>query len=368
MKPFLTILFLTAASALAAAEHRVAAGGGALQALVDSGTLQGGDRILLEDGLHGMLDISGQVFEPPVIVEPAPGAVPLFTRVVVSQSAGWQFSGLTVRPMGTGRGALVTVGQSRDIVIEGFDIASAENTDGWGKGLWKSLAKTGISASGERITLRDNMILNVRHGISSTAREALVENNTISHFTADGMRGLGDDSIYRGNHIDTCLNVDGNHDDGFQSWSVGPDGKPGRGVVRNVRLENNRIENGDHPLRCTLQGIGLFDGIYEDWVIDGNIVVVDHWHGITVMKARNVEVTRNIVVDSRPGSRPGPPWISITDHKDGRRPENGIVRGNVSQRDLSRSGGQWHVPRPGVLAFLNMKVNDPERARAASDP
>jgi hypothetical protein len=367
LKHFLAILLMMAASAAAATEHRVAAGDGALQSLVNSGTLQGGDRIVLEDGLHGLLDITGHVFEQPVTVAPAPGAEPLFTRVVITRSAGWELSGLTVRPMGTVRGALVSVGQSRDIVIEGFDIASADNTDGWGKGIWKTLARTGISASGERITLRDNKILNVSHGISSRARAALVENNTISHFIADGIRGLGDDSIYRGNHIDTCIKVDDHHDDGFQSWSVGPDRKPGRGVVRNVRLESNRIENGDHPLKCTLQGIGLFDGIYEDWVIVNNVVVVDSWHGITVMGARNVEVTRNIVVDSRPG-RPGPPWISITNHKDGRPPENGIVQGNVTQRDLSRSGGQWHVPRPGVLAFLNLKVDDPERALAASEP
>ena len=44
-------------------------------------------------------------------------------------------------------------------------------------------------------------------------------------------------------------------------------------------LRGNTIinyEDPGQPHRGTLQGIGCFDGMFVDWVIENNVVIVDH--------------------------------------------------------------------------------------------
>src|SRR5690606_12571794 len=82
----------------------------------------------------------------------------------------------------------------------------------------------------------------------------------------------------------------------------GSDGGVGTGVVRGVVIRGNVFINFTDPDRefaGSAQGIGCFDGFFEDWVIENNVVVVNHWHGITLLGARNVRVVNNTVVDKR---------------------------------------------------------------------
>ncbi len=123
--------------------------------------------------------------------------------------------------------------------------------------------------------------------------------------------------------------MDDNHDDGIQSWSVGPGG-PGTGVVRGMTLRRNVIlqRKTPDPLACTLQGIGFFDGMFEDLTVESNLIVVGHPHGITVMGARRTRIAGNTVLPA--GNAPmGPPWITITPHKDG-TPSDGVIEGNLA--------------------------------------
>jgi MYXO-CTERM domain-containing protein len=64
-------------------------------------------------------------------------------------------------------------------------------------------------------------------------------------------------------------------------------------------------------------------------VVENNVVVTDHWHGITLLGARNSTITNNTVVDLNQ-ERPGPPWISIDDHKNGTAPTGCVVRNNLT--------------------------------------
>ena len=68
---------------------------------------------------------------------------------------------------------------------------------------------------------------NVRFGISVGGASARIQNNLVDGFSADGLRGLGDDGLFEYNRVQNNLiqdPPDANHDDGFQSWSVGPGG------------------------------------------------------------------------------------------------------------------------------------------------
>ena len=85
-----------------------------------------------------------------------------------------------------------------------------------------------------------------------------------------------------------------------------------------------------------MQGIGCFDGFFEDWVVENNFVVTDHLHGISFYGMRNSRIGNNTVVDLN-DIKPGPPWIGATEHKDGTPSENVVVRNNLAT-DFSLEG------------------------------
>jgi len=157
--------------------------------------------------------------------------------------------------------------------------------------------------------------------------------NTVENFAGDGLRGLGDYEVFENNTVMNCYDVNANHDDGFQSWSSGSDGV-GTGEVKGIVLRRNTIINytdPNQPFRGTLQGIGCFDGFYVDWVVENNVIITDHWHGITFLGARNVRIINNTVVDINQES-PGPAWIMIDDHKNGTPSENCLIRNNLATK------------------------------------
>jgi hypothetical protein len=70
--------------------------------------------------------------------------------------------------------------------------------------------------------------------------------------------------------------------------------------------------------------------------VENNVVITDHWHGISFLGMRDSRIVNNTVIDLEPGS-PGPPWIMVAPHKDGRPSENVIVRNNLAT-DFSLQG------------------------------
>ena len=353
-------LFMSSFSNANATEYQVLAEPGSLQKLLDSGNLTGGDRLILAPGNHGKIVISGLVFENPITITAAGGGAANLDQLVVESSAGIHIRKLSVIPRTVPpRGeTLVSVGDGLGIHLSHLSVASTVDSQTWTVPQWRESARDGVFLSGQDVSLTESYIFNVLHGVSSIANGAGIERNTIKNFGGDGIRGIGDDSLYIENTIDTCVDIDDNHDDGFQSWSLDAQGRPGKGVVRNVRVERNKILNGDHRFTCYLQGIGLFDGFYEDWVIKGNTITVDHWHGITVMGARNVVVSDNFVTDFRPG-KPGAPSITIMAHKDGWLAENSSVERNIPQPWLGGSSSPFNQAHPGVTLLGNRVLGSP---------
>ncbi|MGI9415518.1 MAG: choice-of-anchor Q domain-containing protein, partial [Hyphomicrobiales bacterium] len=89
-------------------------------------------------------------------------------------------------------------------------------------------------------------------------------------------------------------------------------------------------------------------------------VIADHWHGITVMGARNVRIVNNTVIDPN-RVKPGPPWVTITKHKNGTPPENSFIINNLAPSFNAKGFSKGHFPtsRKGVTARNNMRVFDP---------
>jgi len=336
------------------------------QALKDE-TLEPGDTIFLRSGDYGDVRIKNRRNEAAITIAAEKGHVPRFANIRIIASSNWHLRGLSVSPSyapSSLRGSIIRIDKSsEDITVEDCKIMSFPDSSSWMAADWRALAPHGITAGGTRITLRGNTLKNVDHGINVGASHSLVENNLVENFSGDGMRGLGDYTTFRSNTVKNCYKVDGNHDDGFQSWSVGADGRVGTGEVIGVVLSGNRFinnEDPDQPMRCTMQGIGLFDGTYVDWLIENNVIVTDHWHGITVMGGRNVRIVNNTLIDATPG-KPGPPWITITSHKLGHPSRDSFIVNNLAPtfdpKNFRR--GKYSYNRPGVTARNNIRIVDP---------
>ncbi|NOY94446.1 MAG: hypothetical protein GXP55_24990, partial [Deltaproteobacteria bacterium] len=311
--------------------------------------IQPGDTIWLASGYHGALEILSAYNAAPITLAALPDATPEFSSVRFRSADGWVLRGVSVSPSFAPTYEAQTAidinshgfsGPSGHITIEGCDVFSVRDISGWSANDWVNLAVNGIASNADDITLRDNTLTNVRFGISMSGARAQVIDNSVRNFSGDGMRGLGDDGLFEHNYVANSYDVDDNHDDGFQSWSVGTDGV-GSGEVRGMVLRGNMIVNREDPAQAlsgSLQGIGCFDGFFTNWLVENNVILVDHWHGITLLGARDSRIVNNTVMDINT-TDPGPPWIKIAPHKDGTEGTGNLVRNNLATAIANQGGG-----------------------------
>jgi len=328
-----------------------------LQELVDSDRLQGGDSIFLKPGKYAGLEIRNKVFEPSVKIEAQVKDRTNFPFIRIKNSKGWIIKGLQLgarENVAVEGGHLINIdSKSEQIVIVGNSIKSFQDNSLWGNPESLPTLHSGILGHGANIQIRGNVIQNVNSGISVTGAKTIVSRNIIENFAGDGIRGLGDDSLFQFNTVKNCHVINDNHDDGFQSWSIGKNGRPGQGAVKNVILRGNIFianETDQNFPKCDMQGIGMFDGMFENWVIENNIVVVDHWHGLSVYGAKNVKILNNTVFD--PNRRePGPAWIRISNHKNGTKSQGNLVANNLAS--------SFKFPHGGALQLQNQIIRNP---------
>ncbi|MCG8491232.1 MAG: right-handed parallel beta-helix repeat-containing protein [Sneathiellales bacterium] len=329
-----------------------------LEDALGSGDLKAGDDIVLLPGFYGALELEGLNFPFEITARSAEQGKARFSSVTLSDIRNLVLDGFSVSPsFETARAKKMLVKISRGsskVTIRNFEVFSAPSIEGWDKIDWQAKAVSGIEASGDEIHLLNNKVYNVRFGINVLSNKSTVIGNSVINFSGDGMRGLGDYSLFEGNVIKNCFQVDKNHADGFQSWSVGKNRKVAKGVVIGNVLRGNLIlnyEDEKQPFKCSMHGIGMFGGMYHDWIIENNIIVVDHWHGITVMGAKNVKIINNTVLDPTPG-KPGPAWIKITKHRDKRPSKGNFVANNLATIFKS--------DKEGVLEVGNVRIRNPE--------
>lgn len=300
-------------------------------------SFEAGDTIFLLSGHHESVTVSG-INAGYVTILPLEGHVPTLRKLTFSNAKKWKVYGLTISPETApsySPSTLLTINSSAsEIIVDSCYAYSVEDNTPWSASGWVSNACNGASITGDQNIVRNNHFLNVRHGIlvESGGENNLIQRNVIENFSADGMRGIGNNNTFEYNTVKNCYDVDDNHDDGFQSYSRGTGGTVGTGTVYGIVLRGNTIINytdPSQPFRGTLQGIGCFDGMFEDWVVENNVIITDHWHGITLLGAIDCRIVNNTVVDQN-NTSPGPPWISIAKHKDGTLGTGNVVRNNLT--------------------------------------
>ncbi len=338
--------------------------GATLQVVNAGAPIKAGDTVWLRSGFHGDLFIRGGYNEKPIVIAAETGHKPELGHVTLSAAGLWTLRGLSLSPshapMYTG-GTIVDIenhgfhGPSSDIVVEDCDIFSVADASGWTAMDWVNVAASAVGVDGARVAVQKNRIRNVRFGISVGGEDAFIAYNTIDGFSADGLRGLGNGGVFEYNvikNVHVADPEDANHDDGFQSWSVGAGGV-GTGEVLNVTLRGNIFinrEDPNMPFPNSMQGIGCFDGFFTNWVVENNVVITDHWHGISFLGMRNSRIVNNTAIDIN-DIKPGPPWIMVNPHKNGEVSENVVVRNNLST-DYALEG-------TNITDDANMTITDP---------
>ena len=338
--------------------------GAALKAKNPQAPVGPGDTIYLYSGDHGRLILDGAHNTKAITIRAAPDATPRLSRIRLHGASRWVLRGLHVSPSAkhanNNHTPLVALnshprhGPTHHVTVQNCTVYSIQNAADWGPDQWNAMARDGIRVTGDHVTLRGNVVSNIDSGISVSGSHAHVIDNVVAGFIGDGMRGNGDHGVFEYNTIKNAYDVNDNHDDGFQSWSMGPQG-PGSGTVKDVVLRGNLIinhEDPNHPLRSRLQGIGCFDGTYIGWVIENNVVITDHPHGITLLGLRDCRIVNNTVADLAPGRRE--PWIMVGAHKNGTPPRDVLVRNNLARAYRIADGRD-------ITADHNMTVEDRDR-------
>lgn len=281
-----------------------------LAAVAAAKTFLPGDHIYLRRGDHGTATVTG-INAGDVFIEPEPGHTPV-VRLSLLNAHHWYFKGLTIP------GGVAIDNQTN----ENSDDNTFENC---------YMPSGGFQVCGNRITLRNNHIRAGGIHFLYHSNSGLVSGNTIEDFYSDAMNMKGNYNLFENNLVMNAHKVSDNHNDLFQGWATS--GNVLRGNEFRAYSDPNQPDLAK-PGVSDVQGIGLFDGWYVNWVIENNVVFVDHPIGIWLHGAQGCQVKNNTVV--RCGQTaildPRYPNIRVSAKKSGAASTNNVVLNNAAER------------------------------------
>jgi hypothetical protein len=300
-------------------------------------TVPDGKTLVLRDGNHGNAVFEGN-HATAVIIRAAPGATPQLGRLELKKGSGWHLRGLTISPSFSATaytGNIVSLGEggtSTDLVLEQSVVFDTADASAWTAAQWMS-ARSGIlmGRNGTGLTVRTTHVYNVRFGIAITSFDSTVEGNLVADFSGDGIRVTRDgdkviDNVIKNVYVSDA-DGDANHDDAIQCFLF----NVGTGTVRNVTLKGNVIvnrENAAQPLTNQLQGIGFFDGPLVNFVVEDNVVFVDHYHGVSLYDAQGSRIVNNLAYTRWGGA--AHPWVMLGEKLD-------MAAGNTVHDNIAHS-------------------------------
>ncbi|HFA51306.1 MAG TPA: hypothetical protein ENJ95_20015 [Bacteroidetes bacterium] len=291
--------------------------------------------LLLKPGHYQNNDFNKLDFNK-INIMPAAGGNAKLGAFTFSESENIILKSLTIEPKSIcPQTAFVEIKNNcQNIEISNCKIQAAENYDNWGNPNWKEKIKSGIFTWGKNILIKNNLLRNVFHGMEINGDVCLIDHNIVDRFGGDAIRNTGSNNAFDFNTlknavVDDYYDEGGNHDDLFQAWTFDE-------PVEYVRISNNiGVAYADNDLLFPskiVQGLVNFDGFSENWLIENNLVLTDHPHGIALLGAKDCNIINNTVARNprRDHDFESPPWIMIADHKDGRPSSGNMVQNNLT--------------------------------------
>jgi hypothetical protein len=335
-----------------------------LEVVNENAPVKGGDRLLLRSGYHGHVALNAFVFKQWLTIAAQEGQTPVLSQFKLQGAFEKIYlKGLTLlKDSYEGSGNYWEAdsinhnsdaclylasdsfwGNGSQVKVNGLWVGTTKDASAWTADDWVEKSAAGISLrSATSCEIVNCHIENISFGlnIEYASDHTAAVGNTIKYFSGDGCRLISNDVYLAYNTITDCLKVDDNHDDAIQSYSRGADNSPGTGVLYDNVLRGNLIigtTDFSNPLAGSPQGIGCFDGFFDGWTVENNVVIVDHYHGISFYGMRNSFILNNTVIDQNHDNDISP-WIMVTDHKNGTPSRNCIVANNIAYRSISASG------------------------------
>lgn len=334
----------------------------------ENAPIKGGDRIYLLSGYHGYLSVSRLILKEWLTIEAYPGETPVLSRILFT--GGFEkiyLKNITIEKssyegpenyweanvINRNSNACIYLGTNtfhglgRNIKLNGLTIRTLKDSSNWTAADWVEKAAGGISLrSVPNVEIVNCTLSNVSSGITIDHNSDFTKawNNTITGYSGDGARVCSNNCYFAYNTIADSKKVNENHDDGIQSYSRGSDNSPGSGVLKNNVIRGNLIIGSYDPygpLAGNPQGIGCFDGMFENWVVENNIIITNTYHGISFLGMVNSKILNNTVLDSVPGDTLSP-WIRVAPHKNGTPSRNTVVANNIAAAAVIIEGTEVH--------------------------
>jgi hypothetical protein len=295
-----------------------------LAEVVSSGALaktKPGDTILLRSGNHGSVTITGSNTDF-ITIAAEKGEKPTLGQLTVSRAARWRIRGLTISPAFADqpyKGYIVALAEGGDaeaIELEDCFVYGALDSAKWDKTQWMG-APNGIIAgpNGKHHIVRNNYVLNVRHGINLCAEYSLAEGNVVSHFSADGMRLTRNGTAARYNVIKNAHvsmeDGDANHDDAIQCFVYHSAKGPLQRVSMVGNIFINREDDDQRLPNGGCHGIGCFDGPCVDFVVTDNVILTEAYQAITLNGPDRCRIERNMIWSRWLGQSKRHPWMQL---------------------------------------------------------
>lgn len=307
-----------------------------------------GDVIYLRTGYHGSPIVKGFNLGY-VTIQPETGATPTLRKLTFQNASKWSVSGLTISPefvasyINTGLHYVELQSTSSYITLQNCFIYSVFDPTGWTMTQWEAMGN-GLRCDAPNCLINNNHIKNIFHGmnINKAAVNTIVSNNLIENIGGDGIRGLANYSKYEYNTIQNFY-VDHyavQHDDAFQSWSTDDSGVVGAGVVVGIEIRGNKILSHTNPnqfsnLLSFNQGIGCFNGLFQDWIVENNLIVIEDYHGISFFAANNCKIVNNTIIENSLNLETTlnkVPYIRLDSNGLGVTSAGNVVRNNITPR------------------------------------
>ena len=345
-----------------------------------------GDVIFLMNGSHGQPYLSGGnngsgSSDGYITIRPVQGQKPVIASVQLENGNYWSFDGVTFSSDGSGgnfsRDYMITTNNTfTNLKIINCTFHSGEDSSSWTKADWYSNSEDAVMVRGDYLIFNNNIITNTYFAFQMEGDYAEVKNNLIDNFGADAIRALGSHALYEGNLIrDAYVEDYGiNHDDAIQMYQRS---NVTSGVVSDVIIRGNKIYNFADPITqamkddklvgYSMQGIIQTDGHSDNIIVENNLVVSDHYHGITLPGAVNCRVQNNTVMKTPTSVNPttdAHPWIRFAKDKQGNFAHDCVMRNNIST--FKTEGIYWEFDENPTSGYdrNNLRENNIEQVEA----
>ena len=180
----------------------------------------------------------------------------------------------------------------------------------WTQAEWLARAVYGFDLNSPDCTATDCKAIGTNFAFQLKGDGAMARRCLALGFGTDAFRLNGDRSGHEGCISADSMNINASHDDGAQGFEDGPDMILSSMFIRDYRLVDWLYDRVRPFGPGISQGIGMFDGMFDDCEVKRVLILTDHYHGCTFAGARRLTLD-GVHCMTQNNTYPGYPQIKV---------------------------------------------------------